>query len=146
VEPRDEVTISAKRQEAQSPAGAGGVTSMDDPITAQIDARSRRHRLFRLNFERPWEETARMTSMTTEATVTAFLKTRFHASLTAGGDLGPDAPLFTSGIVDSFGVLEVIAFLEDTFDISIDMSRHELTEFDTVNRIAGLVERARRPG
>jgi hypothetical protein len=36
VEPRDEVMISAKRQEAQSPAGPGGVTAMDDPISAQI--------------------------------------------------------------------------------------------------------------
>ena len=27
---------SAKRQEAQSPARPGGVTAMDDPITAQI--------------------------------------------------------------------------------------------------------------
>ncbi len=36
MEPRDEVMISAKRHEAQSPAGPGGVTAMDDPISAQI--------------------------------------------------------------------------------------------------------------
>jgi hypothetical protein len=36
VEPRDEVMISAKRHEAQSPAGSGGARAMDDPITAQI--------------------------------------------------------------------------------------------------------------
>jgi hypothetical protein len=30
------VMISAKRHEAQSPAGPGGVTVMDDPISAQI--------------------------------------------------------------------------------------------------------------
>jgi len=85
-----------------------------------------------------------MTPMTTQETVTAFVTTRFHASL-PGGQLGADAPLFTSGIVDSFGVLELIAFLEDTFHISIDTGRHELTEFDSVNRIVLLVERARRP-
>ena len=81
--------------------------------------------------------------MTTEETVTAFLKTRFHMSLPAA-ELSPDAPLFSSGIVDSFGVLELIAFLEDTFHISIDTARHELAEFDSVNRIVGLVERAPR--
>jgi acyl carrier protein len=82
--------------------------------------------------------------MTTEETVTTFLKTRFHTSL-RGGELGADEPLFSSGIVDSFGVLELIAFLEDTFDISIDTSAHELMEFDSVNHIVALVERTRRP-
>ncbi len=82
--------------------------------------------------------------MTTQETVTAFLKTRFHTSL-RGGDLGADEPLFSSGIVDSFGVLELIAFLEDTFHISIDTARHELMEFDSVSRIVALVEGARPP-
>jgi acyl carrier protein len=81
--------------------------------------------------------------MTTAETVTAFLKARFHTSL-RGGALSPDDPLFSSGIVDSFGVLELIAFLEDTFHVSIDTARHELTEFDSVNRIVTLVERAPR--
>ena len=81
--------------------------------------------------------------MTTQETVTAFLKARFHASL-RDGELGPDDPLFSSGIVDSFGVLELIAFLEDTFHVSIDTARHELTEFDSVTRIVTLVERAPR--
>jgi acyl carrier protein len=42
-------------------------------------------------------------------------------------------------------VLELIAFLEDTFHISIDTARHELMEFDSVNQIVALVERALRP-
>jgi len=82
--------------------------------------------------------------MTTQETVTTFLKTRFHASL-RGGRLAVDEPLFSSGIVDSFGVLELIAFLEDTFHISIDTAQHELIEFDSVNQIVALVERAVRP-
>jgi len=82
--------------------------------------------------------------MTTQETVSTFLKTRFHTSM-RGGELRVDDPLFSSGIVDSFGVLELIAFLEDTFHISIDTTRHELMEFDSVNQIVALVERARRP-
>jgi len=82
--------------------------------------------------------------MTTQETVATFLKTRFHTSM-RGGDLGVDDPLFSSGIVDSFGVLELIAFLEDTFHISIDTTHHELMEFDSVNQIVALVERALRP-
>jgi acyl carrier protein len=82
--------------------------------------------------------------MTTQETVTAFLKTRFHTSM-RGGELGMDDPLFSSGIVDSFGVLELIAFLEDTFHISIDTAHHELIEFDSVNKIVTQVERALPP-
>ena len=82
--------------------------------------------------------------MTTAERVTAFLSSRFHATL-RGGALGPDDRLFSSGIVDSFGVLELIAFLEDTFGVTIDTARHELIEFDSVNLIVALIERARRP-
>ena len=82
--------------------------------------------------------------MTMQEKVTAFLKTRFHASM-HGGELGMDDRLFSSGIVDSFGVLELIAFLEDEFHITIDTTQHELMEFDSVNQIMALVEGARRP-
>jgi acyl carrier protein len=72
-------------------------------------------------------------------TIAAFITARF----TPAGQLAHDAPLFSSGLVDSFGVLEVITFLEDTFNIQIDPAVHDLVEFDTVNRIADLVARAR---
>lgn len=52
-----------------------------------------------------------------------------------------DQPLLSTGIVDSFGVLELIAFLEDTFRVTIAPSRLEMTELETVNRIVALVER-----
>jgi acyl carrier protein len=74
--------------------------------------------------------------------ITQFLQERFRA----GDDLGGDTPLFSSGIVDSFGVLELIAFLEDTFHVTIDPGVHDLEEFDTVDKIAELVARAPRTG
>jgi acyl carrier protein len=46
-------------------------------------------------------------------------------------------------------VLELIAFLEETFGVDIDPGRHELTDFDTVGKIATLVATLRstqRPG
>jgi acyl carrier protein len=71
--------------------------------------------------------------------IAAFLVGRFRAAIRRG-EIGFDEPLISSGIVDSFGVLEVIAFLEDTFGVDIDPTRHELTEFETVNRIAALLQ------
>lgn len=73
--------------------------------------------------------------------VAGFIRSRFRASL-PGGALRNDQPLFSSGVVDSFGVLELIAFLEDTFAITIDTSRHDLVEFDSVDRIVALVRAA----
>ena len=77
--------------------------------------------------------------MSPQETIAAFLVARFRAAI-RGGRIGFDEPLISSGIVDSFGVLEVIAFLEDTFGVTIDPTRHELTEFETVNRIAALLQ------
>ena len=77
--------------------------------------------------------------MSPQQQIAAFLVGRFRAAIRRG-EIGFDEPLISSGIVDSFGVLEVIAFLEDTFGVDIDPTRHELTEFETVNRIAALLQ------
>jgi acyl carrier protein len=76
-------------------------------------------------------------------TVADFIRSRFRSSLREGA-LNNDDPLFSTGVIDSFGVLELIAFLEDTFRITIDTSRHELSEFDSVDKIVDLVRGARQ--
>jgi acyl carrier protein len=80
-----------------------------------------------------------------EDTIRAFLQDRFRASLGAK-PLEPDTSLFSSGIVDSFGVLELIAFLDDTFGVDIDPARHELAEFDTIVKTAALVRKLQGKG
>ena len=55
-----------------------------------------------------------------------------------------DTPLFSGGIIDSFGVLELISFLEDTFEIEIDTTQYDISAFDTVRKIAALVAKLRR--
>lgn len=75
--------------------------------------------------------------------VASFIRSRFRSSL-RGGALKHDDALFSTGVVDSFGVLELIAFLEDTFKITIDTSRHDLSEFDSVDKIVELVRGERQ--
>ena len=75
-----------------------------------------------------------------EEALLSFVRERFKASI-GRTTLGPDTPLFTTGVVDSFGVLEVIAFVEHAFQVEIDLSVHELGDFDTTRRIAALVGR-----
>jgi acyl carrier protein len=71
-----------------------------------------------------------------------FLQSRFRSAL-AGRAIGDDDRLFSSGIIDSFGVLELIAFLEDSFGVTIDTTRHDLKEFDSINKIVELLDRVR---
>ena len=72
------------------------------------------------------------------AQILAFLERRSRASR-AGRRIDADTPLFSTGIVDSFGVLELIAFLEETYGVDIDPGRHDLAELDTVAKVATLV-------
>jgi acyl carrier protein len=76
--------------------------------------------------------------MEIESQVRAFLQKAFRANV-AGLVLTVDTPLFSTGVVDSFGVLELISFLEETFGIEIDTGRHDLLEFDTIASITSLV-------
>ena len=73
-----------------------------------------------------------------EDAILRFVRDQFKAAIGTAA-IGPATPLFSRGIIDSFGVLELIAFLEDTFGVEIDPARHELVDFDTAEKIAALV-------
>jgi len=62
-----------------------------------------------------------------------FIKEKFGKQIK--GDLGSDTVLFTSGIIDSFGLLELVDFVEQSFGISIDPDEVNFDEFDSVNKI-----------
>jgi acyl carrier protein len=74
----------------------------------------------------------------TEARIRSFIETKFRPQ-TSVPSFDRDTPLFSSGIVDSFGVLELISFLEDAFKIDLDPSQHDIEEFDTVAKTLALV-------
>jgi len=50
-------------------------------------------------------------------------------------DLGDDTSLLESGIIDSTGILEIIDFLEETFDFSIENDEVTPDNLDSINRI-----------
>ncbi len=55
-----------------------------------------------------------------------------------------DHSLQDRGIVDSTGILELVSFLEETYDISIDDHELHPDNLDSVARIARFVERKRQ--
>lgn len=55
--------------------------------------------------------------------------------------LGVTTPLITGGIVDSFSMVSLKRFLERKYDLSIPDADATPEAFDSVERIAALVER-----
>lgn len=80
-----------------------------------------------------------------EQAIRGFIQTRFRAAI-GRSVIDRDTTLFSKGIIDSFGVLELIAFLEDTFGVTIDPAWHLLDEFDTIGKIVALVGRLQQAG
>ena len=58
--------------------------------------------------------------------------------------LADDASLITGGVVDSTGLLEVIAFLESEYGIVVLDQEMVPDNLETVGRISAFVERKRR--
>jgi len=50
-------------------------------------------------------------------------------------NLEADAPLFSSGIVDSFALVSLMTFLEDEGDIRVSPSEVNLDNMDSISRI-----------
>jgi acyl carrier protein/D-alanine--poly(phosphoribitol) ligase subunit 2 len=73
--------------------------------------------------------------------ITAFICNRFLHGET---DLDVNESLFASGIIDSLRLFELIAFIEKTFAVSVNMSEVTIENFDSVNSIAKLVEKKLR--
>lgn len=55
----------------------------------------------------------------------------------------PDEPLISSGLVDSFSLVDLALFVEDTFGVHIDDTELVPTVFDTVAELAGIIRQRR---
>ncbi len=51
-----------------------------------------------------------------------------------------DTPLVKHGVIDSMGVLELIAFIESTYDVTLDMDDLTIENFGTINDIKNLIK------
>jgi acyl carrier protein len=54
-------------------------------------------------------------------------------------EIAPDEALISSGLVDSFSLVDVALFVEDTFDVRIDDTELNADTFDTLNELADLI-------
>ncbi len=71
--------------------------------------------------------------------IRAFITSNFYVA--DASKLRDDDSFLDRGIVDSTGVLEVIAFLEKTFDIVVDDDEMLPENLDSISRVAAFVGR-----
>ncbi len=79
--------------------------------------------------------------MSVQQRVRRFVLENFY--VTDPSEVADDASLIQGGWIDSTGMLEVIAFVEEEFDIEISDTEMLPENLDTIARIAAFVARKR---
>jgi len=51
-----------------------------------------------------------------------------------------DEPLLTSGLIDSFHLVDLALFVEDTFGVHLEDTELNSSSFDTVDQLAALIQ------
>jgi acyl carrier protein len=57
--------------------------------------------------------------------------------------LGDDEPIISSGLVDSFSLVDVALWIEEQYDVHIDNTELNADNFDTVAELADYIENNR---
>ena len=57
--------------------------------------------------------------------------------------LAPDTKLISSGLVDSFSLVDLALFVQETFDVTIDDTELNAQTFDTLGQLTELVDSRR---
>lgn len=57
-----------------------------------------------------------------------------------GRELTPDAKLITSGLIDSFSLMDIAMFVEDTFGVRIEDTELNAETFDTLLELSDLIK------
>ena len=53
----------------------------------------------------------------------------------------PDTAIISSGLIDSFSLVDLALFAEDQFGVHIDDTELNAESFDTINELASLIEK-----
>lgn len=53
--------------------------------------------------------------------------------------ISPDEPLISSGLIDSFSLMDLALFVEDTFGVRIEDTELNADTFDNLSQLAALI-------
>jgi len=54
--------------------------------------------------------------------------------------IAPDEPLISSGLIDSFSLMDVALFVEDNYGVRIEDTELNADTFDSLTQLASLIE------
>ena len=72
--------------------------------------------------------------MTIETQLIDYFKDTLDVDVTTG------TPLIDQGIIDSMGVMELVTFIVQAFDVEFDVDDMTVEKLGTVNAISGLIK------
>jgi acyl carrier protein len=78
--------------------------------------------------------------MSTTTTVTQFIIDEFAPDIDPD-QLDPDHDLLEGGIVDSLGLLTIVAWIEDRFEVPVDAGEIGEDDLRSVRAVCSLIER-----
>jgi acyl carrier protein len=85
----------------------------------------------------------RMTSEHIRTKIKEYIQSNFVFE--ENGELREDQSLLKTGIVDSTGILELIAYVEEEFNVHFQDGELVADNFDTIERVTACVERKLSP-
>jgi acyl carrier protein len=62
----------------------------------------------------------------------------------AGRVIPPDAALISSGLIDSFSLVDLALFVEETYGVHLDDTELNSESFDSIRQLAALIESRKR--
>lgn len=57
-----------------------------------------------------------------------------------GRVITPEEPIISSGLIDSFSLMDLALYVEDTFGVRIDDTELNATTFDSLDQLANLIQ------
>jgi len=57
-----------------------------------------------------------------------------------GKEITPNEPIISSGLIDSFSLVDLSLMVEDDFDVQIDDTELNAETFDTIEELAALIQ------
>lgn len=54
--------------------------------------------------------------------------------------IGPEEPLISSGLIDSFSLMDLALFVEDSFGVRIEDTELNADTFDTLTQLTALID------
>ncbi len=55
-------------------------------------------------------------------------------------NISADEPLLSNGLIDSFSLMDLALYVEDTFGVRIEDTELNADTFDTLNQLSALIE------